>query len=777
MRPFALLLFLSLLGVAPARPAAADKPEALAADVSRVEADIAGLEVGTSELEQKYRNAPAETFQHSLQRRLMDAMLMYEFKSYEKAVVLFAELIRIPEFKSDRDYWQVVFYLAESLHRLGNHNSAAHYFGSIVDGNVPAFSQPALGHLLDIAMATRNYQMLNRYYRVLDAVPAGQRTSALVYAYGKALYFQGGLDDAIVELSRIPAGDPFHARALYYIGVARSRQADYANALTVFRGATEAAKAAASDDDRDVRDLAFMALGRLLEETGQLLDAVNAYQEIARYSPHYETSLYEMTWAFVKMAKFDRALRTLDTLILVVEDDDLRIQANTLRGRLSIYLKRFDEADDAYESVVQQFTPLKNELLAFMEERKNVTSFFAWLMTAEQESSPRPLSVRAIQWMAADQKMTELLSVFTDIRGQKREVDEFERLIFQLRARLDSDSAIETFPNLAEAWYAVIEVENRLLRARGTLLDAERKLLKPSLAAADRDRLEPLWQERERLEQRFAKMPVVAADYTSRRSSVSRTFDRYDAELTILEQTLQEQIRDADIMYEWAVRDSTGPDGRRRGTNAQENQRLETLSAERDRLASLSPRIRAAREGLEVSRVVAGAGDDVMRSEAALKKALVAAQGAEAGAYVARRSALGADAAAVQARAAAVHDRVVRTLDRLSAVRSVLLLRTHEKVTETRRLVDAEETEVRSYKARLASAETKTMSISEQVGSTLFALARDQIRETVLEADLGLIDIAWQKKQDVTGEIQSLNEARLNQIQQIDENLKGILEK
>jgi|GEM_PF-3048901 len=777
MRPLALLLSLAILGALAPRAAAADKTEALEADISRVEADLATYEATTAELERKYRSAPAETFQHSIQRRLMDAMLMYEFKSYDKAVVLFAELARIPEFKSNRDYWQVVFYLAESLYKLGNRNSAAQYFGSIVDANVPALAQPALGYLLDIATATKNFQLLNRYYRVLDAIPGVQRAPALVYAYGKALYFQGALDDAIAELSRVPAGDPFYARAMYYVGVARSRQNDFANALTAFRATADATRAGGSEEDRAVRDLANLGLGRLLEETGQYLDAVNAYQEIPRYSPHYETSLYEMTWAYVKMTNFDRALRTLDTLILVVEDDNLRIQANILRGRLSIFLKRFDEADDAYQSVVEQFTPLKNELLAFMEDRQNVANFFKWLMAAQQDSQPRPLSDRALQWMEADEKMTELLAVFTDIRDQKREVDEFERLIVRLRARLESDSAIEIYPNLSEAWYALVEVENRLIRSSSVLLNAERKLVKPVMGADDKARLQPLFGERDQLDKRFQGMPQLATDYTTRRNAVTRTFDRYDAELTILEQALQEEIRDADIMYEWAVRDATGPDGVKKPMSGQAKQRFEGIVVERARLASVADQIRSARENLEVSRVVAGAGDEIMKSEAELKGRLIAVQRAEAAALAARRSALSPAAAAAQAHADELHTRIRQHLERQHGVQTVLQQRTREKVIETRRQVDAEAIEVRAYAERLVTAESQTMSISEQVGSALFSLARDQIRETVLEADLGLIDIAWQKKQDVTGEIQTINEARSAQLKQIEENLKGSLER
>lgn len=777
MRPLALLLPLAILGVVAPRVAAADKTETLAADISRVEAELAAYETTTADLERKYRAAPAETFQHSVQRRLMDAMLMYEFKSYDKAVVLFAELARIPEFKTNRDYWQVVFYLAESLYKLGNRNSAAQYFGSIVDANVPTLSQPALGYLLDIATGTKNFQLLNRYYRVLDAIPGVQRSPALVYAYGKALYFQGAFDDAVAELARIPAGDPYHARASYYVGVARSRQNDFANALTAFRASAEASRAGATEEDREVRDLANLGLGRLLEETGQYLDAVNAYQEIPRYSAHYETSLYEMTWAYVKMTNFDRALRTLDTLILVVEDDNLRIQANILRGRLSIFLKRFDEADDAYQSVVEQFTPLKNELLAFMEDRENVANFFKWLMAAQQESQPRPLSDRALQWMEADEKMTDLLTVFTDIRDQKREIDEFERLIVRLRARLDSDSAIEIYPNLSEAWYALVEVENQLIRSSSLLLNAERKLVKPALAADDTARLQPLFSERDELDKRFQGMPQVAADYTARRNRVTRQFDRYDAELTIIEQALQEEIRDADIMYEWAQRDATGTDGSRKALSELMKQRYDAIVAERARLAALAEQIRDARENLEVSRVIAGAGDEVMKSEGDLKGRLIVLQRAEAAAYTGRRSSLSSPAAEVQARADELHVRIRAQLERLALVQTALMQRTREKVSETRRQVDAEEIDVRAFKGRLVQAETQTMSISEQVGSALFSLARDQIRETVLEADLGLIDIAWQKKQDVTGEIQTLNEARSAQLKQIEENLKGSLER
>ena len=778
--PFALAILVMSVGASPGG-AAEKSPHAEA--MTRAETELAAIQQGISGLERTYRTATAETYQHTLERRLVDARLLYQLKHYDKAVVLFAELVDDPGFKGNRDYWPVTYDLALSLYRNGNYRASVTYFSRIVDGNVAQYHQAALGYLLDIAMTTGDYELLNQYYRILDGIPAARRLTSLTYAYGKVLYFQDAFDDALAEFGRIPAGDAYFARAAYYSGVAFARQGNFDQAHAAFARAAESAGKGGEDGEEeefgDLADLGWLAIGRLLEESGKLVESVDAYQRIERNSPYYEMALFEMTWAFIKSSRFDKALNTLDVLILVVEDDALAIQANVLRGRLNIFLKRFDDAEDDYERVVERFSPLKIELLSFMQDRRNVRHFFKWLMAGETRKAAmkRPVSKRAMGWMRADETMTDLLSVFNDIRAQKDDIAEFKEIVRMMEARLTSGSSLEIFPNLAEAWYAVAAHENRLIRLASEVLNTEGALYASVLASDDAASVAVVRDARAALEKAFGSIPFSIVDYSSRKTGVSKTYDNFDAELFVLEGTVSKAITDIDSLDMWIRKNLANDAGSTREMTSAEKELLREVRSEHDRWASVLGQIKGAREAIAVARVTQGVGDVVMKSETNLKNRLIGMQTREAALFQARREGLGATKAALENRAISIRRGINASFGRLGALVAVLNTKTQQKLADTRRQVQVERERLEQYERRLAETEASTMKISEDVGSILFQVARDEIDSVVLEADLGLIDIAWQKKRQLATEIREYNAARNTQIQQIDENLEGFLGK
>jgi tetratricopeptide (TPR) repeat protein len=730
-----------------------------------------------SDLEARYRAAMPQTYQYAMERRLVDAQVMFDFKHYDKAAVLFAELLDDPAFRNNRDYWQVAFDAGFALYQLGNYRSAARYFQEVVDNNAPQYTQEALRHLLDIALSTRDFTLLSKYYRILDAIPGPSRSPGLAYAYAKALYFQDAVQNAAVEFQRIPQASEYYARACYYQGVIATRQKDYAGASGFFRQAAASAKPEnEAAEFAELKDLSILAVGRLLEEMGQYPQAIDAYQDVPRTSRHFEDSLYETAWSFIKMGSYDKALGTLDTLVLVVKDENLSIQANILRGRLNIFLQHFDDAEDSYTSVVDLFTPLKNELLSFLADRKNVSLLFRWLMTSgdAQASLRAPLSDRALAWMGADDQMRELLGVFQDVRTQKAEVDEFRRIIAQMRARLESSSSIQVFPNLAEGLYAVMEQENRLLRVGSGLLEAQRAYFEPQLDPQARAELKALRDKRLQVEKQFEAVPFTAVAYGQRYTEAAVEMDRLDAEVFVAETRLKEYLKELASFERWIAENSTDAAGRLDMTP--EAARVQAAVDQEQALqGQLMDRIRDMKNRVEVLRVTTGAGDATMTSESDLKAALKHAQEAESAFYAARKDALQGRWEAQEARVMSLRLGVESGLKSLAGIMSAIREKTSSRVQETRRRVADEESRLDDYVRELDRIEGSTMALSEEIGSTLFSIARDEIQGVVLEADLGLVDMAWQRKQELTGAIQTHNEARSKQIKQIDSNLKDFL--
>jgi hypothetical protein len=237
---------------------------------------------------------------------------------------------------------------------------------------------------------------------------------------------------------------------------------------------------------------------------------------------------------------------------------------------------------------------------------------------------------------------------------------------------------------------------------------------------------------------------------------------------------LKEYLKELASFERWIAENSTDAAGRLDMTP--EAARVQAAVDQEQALqGQLMDRIRDMKNRVEVLRVTTGAGDATMTSESDLKAALKHAQEAESAFYAARKDALQGRWEAQEARVMSLRLGVESGLKSLAGIMSAIREKTSSRVQETRRRVADEESRLDDYVRELDRIEGSTMALSEEIGSTLFSIARDEIQGVVLEADLGLVDMAWQRKQELTGAIQTHNEARSKQIKQIDSNLKDFL--
>ena len=742
--------------------------------IHRYRTDLGNVESSIRLLQSEYAQPVAQSLVYDLEKRFVDARVYYDLKHYDKASILLLDLVENPQFKRNSDYLDAVFLLAHCLYNQRNWVAARRYFEEVVTARTGAHYDPSVFYLIEIALDRDRLDDLP----ALGAIVARLGSSAsdrVSYAWGKALYRQGKISESVKALSAIPPASPEYAPARYYLGVIYTGQRDFTNAIAFFREVMAIKEA--TDALGPVREEAALAAGRLSLEMGDIDRALEAYQSIDRRSPSFDVALYEMAWAYLARDRYEQALHTLDVLLLTVQDDQLAVDASILRARIQLEVDGADDAAEAYKEVVDRFTPIKNELESFSRSDTNLAKYFQWLLDrrADRYVASPPLSERAAKFVENVEAMEPVIRLFDDMAVEKADVAESFDVASSLEAALSASNRVEIFPSLENGWVRIMESENRLILLNRELLETENAFYLEHARGEDRSLAQQFAANRRALEERFLRsVPRTVADYRARSHRVNVRFEQLKKDAFLVEQTVK-RVRDqldamdkilTDAKYSMAV----APAG------AADKALIGELEAEKARLHGLYDELEAVQREIEVESTRIGAGDFVAEGETNIKNEILAAQKREHELYRRLAGSLPGPERGMADQMAGLRLQIRGDFDALGAVLARIQQKVDEKVGEYRKLVQIEKNHLTSYQAEEKGYEGDSRRVATDVGNALFRSAQEKVADVVLEADLGLLDIAWQQKQRKSDRISELTVEKNERLKQLQESLSSIIE-
>ena len=753
----------------------ASAAETLDDKLHTIDIDLGNVENRLRLLEREIANPVAQSRFYSLEKRLIDARVYFDLKNYAKAAILYMDAVSNTQFEGHPERTETLFRLGYSLYKLRNYIAAREYLSAVVDGaGGPRYGQ-ALRYLIEIGLETRN--ALGLEAAVARAGRQSSRTPDAQYAYAKGLFRLGQTAKSLAEFGRLNSGSRQYIASQYYLGVALTEKKQWKPALAAF--ARVLALDATTKKDKQIRELAHLATGRLHLELGDFTQAINAYQEIGRHSEHFHTALYEMTWAYVNSEKFEKALNTLEVLLLTVEDDHLKTQANILRGRLNIQLDQTDMAVETYEEIVEQFSPIKDEFNRFAKRHTNLAEYFRWLLRRHADAFQvgAVLSERASKWLENDDQLGEVVGLFDDMSYQRKDVREAEQILRDLEKALKSGNRVEIFPNLKLAWTRIIVTENELLKLSQRILDASGSLAQRQMSPAEKARLVELLQRRRALEKKFAEAPKTAHQFQQRKQSVSRRYSALKKESYALRKSLEQARDELKAMEKWLnkARYDAKVNPKKKLDKEQEAKLVTLLETEKTRLRRLHQELESLDTRIAQDKASVGVGDFVSQGENQLRKELLDAHREE---EILLTGVLGRLAGSDKARGDRLtrqRGRVVDDFKRLGGLLGRINAAVDLKVDDYRGQLRAERKLLKDYRRQVEGFDRDSDRIAREIGVPLFKEAHKRLTDVVLEADLGLVDVAWKRKSAESEKIQALQKEQSGQLKNLQQTMKEIL--
>jgi len=257
-------------------------------------------------------------------------------------------------------------HLAQSLERLGLPFSAFFHYAGIVQAGPahPDFLKAVEGAALTARQVHDDVIAPNLFAKagaaqLASIAPAAR---ARIDASLALLAFRAGrLDDAARLAAEVPPGADSFAEAQYIAGLAQQR-AEPDKALQTFR-----AVGASDGAERELRELAALAVGRTLYGLHRYAEASAAYAKVPRFSRHWDEALFEGAWADLQNGDPGAALGRLHSLHAPHLRDEFVPESLNLAAVLFHQRCLYAQAREAISRFDAEYLPMRAQVKELLQ--------------------------------------------------------------------------------------------------------------------------------------------------------------------------------------------------------------------------------------------------------------------------------------------------------------------------------------------------------------------------------------------------------------------------
>jgi len=324
----------------------------------------------------------------------------------EVASVRLFRIVESPRFRQldyAPEYVNAELTLGRALVRAGGYDSAERYLLRVLGrGPKTAAFSPAYRMLVDVALETREQAailaMLDRFaadWQARDGSPL-PRDAETEHAYlaAKVAYEAGDTARAEGLFRDVDRQSRFYAAALYFRGLIEARRQHYAAAR---RSLCEIVEQADRDrftffiDGRyyGVKDLAYLALGRIAHEQGKYDDAYYFYFRVPEDSERLPDALFEASWSMFQKGEYEAAGAFLDEFDRSFATTPLAPDVLLLHAMIDLKSCAFDRVRTRLDALVSTYAPVETEVSTLLRDPARRTAFYKRLLSKRSIGTPR----------------------------------------------------------------------------------------------------------------------------------------------------------------------------------------------------------------------------------------------------------------------------------------------------------------------------------------------------------------------------------------------------
>jgi len=715
----------------------------------RAESDVGALDVRLNRIGRGVDQRRGLIGADEAVQRYEDGVYAYLVGEYERAALSFYTLVELHAIDGSGLTQDSEWYLAESLFELKNWATALDAYTRVVNaGPQHPFFADAVRRQLEIYGILRDTDSFFRVYRdyiLTNRVPS---TDAVKYTMAKSFYRQNEAARAKALLSELPVDSEYYGRGRYVMGTIMAGEGDVKSAVAEFLKV----EGRAGQEDPEVQEQTWLALGRCYYELGEYAKGTEYYRRIQPTSKNHADQLYELAWTYIKQEKWDEAQRQVEMFLLSFPSHAYTMQMKLVQGHLFVKSKLFENALVSYEALVKGYSPLRDELKRIESSREAPEAFFRRLVESEGAAS----KVEAVnlpdfagRMLVERDEMGRAVEARSAVNRQGQDIVDLRGLASEIERVLSENKGGGAY---AQSYSELLRFHDGSIRASLDLLALEMELLKGAGVAPSstmKPRIDGLAAELDKLpggdkllEKKGAMSffpQVLEASAVSTAAYGGSTLD-IPAARAALEQRRGSLLPSVAVALDQelgalsrpgAVLTPAEAEARRSAVIAAMGPGGAPIDPSRTRISKQAAALHVELRGMRTSTADPELVDAFNRLDS---------QWARIDAALARLPSIEAQLAAAEA----------------ASIASLGVKLAGQKVA------------INGLAGRWGVTEKKVSDVGARITRSGFVALEQQVYSTIMQADMGVVDVYWLRKSEVNEEITRLSRERSSKLQELD---------
>jgi tetratricopeptide (TPR) repeat protein len=321
-------------------------------------------------------------------------------------------IVEAPQWKTFSyapEYEAAEFTLGRALVRSGAYDSAKRYLMRVLaHGTKHPYFTAAYRALVDAALETREQAAilaLLESVKTDDPLPKDSENER-AYLRGKVSYERGDLGAAAQTFQEVDRQSRFYASALYFRGLIAARQQRFAMARRNLCDIVEQV-----DKDRfsffidgryyAIKDLAYLALGRIAHEQGKFDDAYYFYFRVPEDSERLPDALFEASWSMFQKGEYEAAGAFIDQFDRLFPKSPLAPDVMLLHAMIDLKSCAFERVRTTLDQLVKTYVPIEAEVAALIKDPARRQTLYRRLLSKSEIGHP---SDRIVELLKIDSR-------------------------------------------------------------------------------------------------------------------------------------------------------------------------------------------------------------------------------------------------------------------------------------------------------------------------------------------------------------------------------------
>lgn len=444
----------------------------------------------------------------------------YDKKEYRQASIMFHKAKMETDASADKFRPKAQYELAKSLYRLEVYQGAMEQFVEIVEeGEGHPYYEATLSWLMLLSRklpgAPDLLSHIGKYAPLYpERVPEKFRDE-LAYLLGRHFYKEADMEQALQFFKRVSNSSEFFAEARYLEGITHVRLYQAKPAVNSFKQVLGWVATQDLDEPevKKLEQLSLLAMARTFYSVGQYEKAIKYYDFVGQDSPYWLDALFEESWTYFQLDRYNKALGNLHTLNAPFFDDEYFPESMILTAVVFFTNCQYERV----RSIIQEdfeliYPPLRDQLQEILDQYQDPVEFYDFLnQINEGEGEFDPRLNQILDAALTDQTLKRTLSYVAELNKELELVEASDP------SWKDSELGFELLQRLSEAQVFALQDAGKLSRSRFERVVSE---LNDLIKQGKKILIETAKAESDALDQRVKDEQFVGKDPTAMKKGV-----------------------------------------------------------------------------------------------------------------------------------------------------------------------------------------------------------------------------------------------------------------